>query len=386
MNASDSIIQWLISEARTLGQGDAIVDGYCERLVEAGVPLTRANIAARFSNPLLVAWGVIWTPDSSTEYDVTHAMLDTDAYVGSPFHTVLTTGKPLHKSLRDLDLENEHAFYRESVAEGAKDLYANFLEFGDGTRNGSTYITHDPEGFQAEHVELIESTRFGLASALEPVTMRKSTESLLRTYIGRGPANAVTAGTIMRGEHAKLDAVVMFSDLRGFTAKSEQWNETTLLKALNEYFETVVQAVETRGGDVLKFMGDGILSIFPIDANNTQQAQCAKAVEAARTANDALETLNKTRVELREEPLAMGIGINVGSVTYGNIGSPERLDFTVLGSAVNIASRIQDLCKIVDEPLLVSRDVITGQDDVFASKGFHDVRGLGEPIEVFSPK
>jgi len=384
MTSSDMIIEWLISEARMLGRGDLIVEGYSKRLVEAGVPLMRANIAARFSNPLLVAWGVIWTPESSTEYDVTHAMLDTDAYVGSPFHTVLTQGRPFHKSLLNLDQDKEHVSYLEFAANGATDLYANFLEFGDGSRNGSTYITNHPDGFQPEHLELIQSTRFGLASALEPVTMRKSTESLLRTYIGQGPATAVSEGTIMRGEHAKLDAVVMFSDLRGFTAKSEQWDETSLLLALNEYFEVVVQAVVERGGDVLKFMGDGILSIFPINEDKEIAVQCDKAIEAAIAAQKELHKLNEIRASDHKEVLQMGIGLNVGSVTYGNIGSPDRLDFTVLGSAVNIASRIQDLCKTLGEPVLVSKQIASYAADTCVSKGSHAVRGLSEDIEIFA--
>lgn len=384
MNAAENVTEWLISEARTLGRGDLIAEGYSKRLVEAGVPLMRANIAARFSNPLLVAWGVIWTPDGSTEYDVTHAMLETDAYIGSPFHTVLTTEKPLHKSLLNLDPAIDHVSYLEFAEAGATDLYANFMLFGDGSRNGCTYITNDPAGFKPEHLELIENTRHGLASALEPVTMRKSTESLLRTYIGQGPAKAVTGGTIMRGEQANLEAVVMFSDLRGFTAKSEQWDEAALLKALDAYFEIVVQAVEERGGDVLKFMGDGILSIFPIDDAHSAEEQCARALEAARVAIQNLRDHNTERAADHAEPLAMGIGVNVGSVTYGNIGSPARLDFTVLGSAVNVASRIQDLCKVVGEEILVSNQVATFAPKLCVSKGRHSIRGLSEEIEIFA--
>lgn len=386
MSSSDDINSWLISEGRILGDAEAIVEGYSSRLVEAGVPLSRANIASRFANPLLVAWGVIWTPEGTTEYDVTHAMLDTGAYVGSPFHTVLTSGKPLHKSLIDLDEKTEHSSYLEFAENGGTDLFANFLEYGDGTKNGCTFVSNSPDGFSNEHMELIQGTRHGLASAIEPITMRKSTNSLLRTYIGDGPASAVKQGTIMRGEHAGLEAVVMFTDLRGFTAKSELWSETKLLDALNGYFDVVVQAVEEHGGDVLKFMGDGILSIFPIEDPSLFQSQCHKAVKAARIALTGLNELNHERGKSNEEPLAMGIGINVGSVTYGNIGSPARLDFTVLGTAVNVASRVQDLCKELDEPVLATEKVAKCLTSSFNSLGRHSVRGVAEPIEVFGLK
>ena len=385
MNSSQCIVEWLISEARELGQGSAIVDGYARRLIEAGVPLSRANIAQRFANPLLVAWGVVWTPENSTEYDVTHAMLDTDSYVGSPFEYVLTKEKPLHKSLLNLERDTEHSSYLELADDGGKDLYANFLRYGDGSKNGCTYVTNTDEGFSQQHIRLIQDTACGLASAMEPVTMRRSTESLLRAYIGDGPAAAVNEGTIRRGEHTSLDAVVIFTDLRGFTSKSEKWTDAELLKALNGYFDVVVHAVESCGGDVLKFMGDGILSVFTIDNQHPIEAQCRMAIEAARVALAGLDDLNRERIAVSEEQLSMGVGINAGLVTYGNIGSPDRLDFTVLGSAVNVASRVQDLCKVLDKSVLTTQTVASHWPEEFSDLGSHVVRGVSEPVHIFAP-
>ena len=384
MSKVAEINKWLISEGRVLGDGAAVVNGYASRLVEAGVPLSRANIGQRFANPLLIAWGVVWTPEGSHEYDVTHAMLETSSYVGSPFEYVLLNKKPLHKTLMGLDRNTEHSSYLELADAGGKDLFANYLEYGDGSRNGSTYVTDEDEGFTQEHIEIIQNTRHGLASAMEPITMRRSTQSLLRTYIGNGPAIAVKEGTIKRGENAHMEAVVMFTDLRGFTAKSEKWTEAKLLDALNGYFDAVVQAVEDHGGDVLKFMGDGILSIFKIDNEIVSKTQCVAAIEAARAALAGLDALNIKRAEAGEEPLTMGIGINAGSVTYGNIGSPDRLDFTVLGPAVNVASRVQDLCKSIGEPVLATQMVATHCMDSFKDQGDHSVRGVDDPIKIFA--
>ncbi|MEM7301604.1 MAG: adenylate/guanylate cyclase domain-containing protein [Pseudomonadota bacterium] len=380
------ITDWLIAEGRELGEGIAVVDQYVQRLVDAGIPLSRVNVAQRFANPLLVAWGVIWTPDGSHEYDVTHAMLDTASYVGSPFETVLTTEKPLHKSLLNLDREVEHSAYLELADGGGADLYANFLRYGDGSKNGCTFVTDDPDGFTPEHIRLIDATAYGLASAMEPITMRRSIGSLLKTYIGDGPARAVSNGSIQRGEHASIEAVVMFTDLRGFTSKSEQWADTKLLDALNSYFDVVVLAVEKHDGDVLKFMGDGILSVFAIDGKMIVESQCRNAIDAARMALEELDVLNTGRLADGEEVLSIGIGINVGSVTFGNIGSPDRLDFTVLGSAVNIASRVQDLCKALDTELLVTQSVASCRSEAFEEKGAHPVRGIAEPIPLFGLK
>ena len=266
-------------------------------------------------------------------------MLDTAAYIGGPFEYVLTNRVTLHRSLLGLDRLSDHAAYIELADAGGTDLFANMLEYGDGSVQSCTYVTKDPNGFRDEHLELIQATRHGLSCALEPVAMRKSTASLLRTYLGSRPAAAVVEGSIRRGEHTALDAVVMFTDLRGFTQKSETWSEAALLNALNGYFDVMVHAVEAKGGDVLKFMGDGILSIFPI-GEERKSITCRDAIEAARAALVAMNRLNEERVKADEEALSVGIGIHRGTVTYGNIGSPNRLDFTVLGSAVNVASRV----------------------------------------------
>ena len=215
--------------------------------------------------------------------------------------------------------------------------------------------------------------------------MRKSTASLLRTYLGSRPAAAVVEGSIRRGEHTALDAVVMFTDLRGFTQKSETWSEAALLNALNGYFDVMVHAVEAKGGDVLKFMGDGILSIFPI-GEERKSITCRDAIEAARAALVAMNRLNEERVKADEEALSVGIGIHRGTVTYGNIGSPNRLDFTVLGSAVNVASRVQDLCKSVGEPVLATGAIAEYWPTDFVAKGSHAVRGVSELIDVFALK
>ncbi|MCP5000085.1 MAG: adenylate/guanylate cyclase domain-containing protein [Hyphomicrobiales bacterium] len=384
MSASNDINAWLIDEGRRLGEAKAIVDGYSARLVRAGVPLSRANIAQRFANPLLVAWGIVRTPKETTKYEVARSTLDTTSYIGGPFEYVMTKRKPLHKSLTGLNRETEHSAYVELADGGGTDLYAHLLHYGDGSAHGGTFVSNDPDGFQERHLELIHETRHGLASAMEPVAMRSSTASLLQTYLGNGPALAVREGTIQRGEHAALEAVVMFGDLRGFTKKTETWSEAALLAALNGYFDVVVQAVEANGGDVLKFMGDGILSIFPIDEANSRENCCRNAANAPQTAIASLNVLNVERQDGGEETLAMGMGINLGPVTYGNIGSPDRLDFTVLGSAVNVASRVQDLCKTVGEPVLATEQVALCIPDSFSLQGSHSVRGVAEPIEVFA--
>ena len=383
MSAADELNEWLVGEGRLLSDGVAIAAGYARRLVAAGVPLTRVRIGQHLANPLLSAWGVIWTPEETAEYTVARATLATASWDGSPFQQVIADRSMLHKSLVGLDPETDHSIYRELAAAGGTDFLAMALEYGDGSAQACSFLTDDPGGFARTHLDLVAASRHALAAAFEPLAMRRSSESLLRTYLGSGPARAVVDGTILRGEHRAIEAAVLISDLRGFTAKSESWSEAALLHALDGYFDAVVQSVHAQGGDVLKFIGDGVLAIFPADGGDSRPDRCRAALAAAIGANAALAALNAERRRGGLDALAAGIGIHVGAVTYGNVGSPDRLDFTVIAPTVNIASRVQDLCGPLGEPVLITAAVAEWADAPVRSLGFHSVKGLEEPIEVF---
>jgi len=383
MDAIDDLNHWMMTEGRCSNDPVKVVSHFCSTLIHAGVPLWRVNIGQRFANPLLIAWGVVWTPDGTESYDVTHARMLTDGYLGSAFEYILENQRPLHKSLRDLDPEKDHSSYLEFAAAGGTDYYATLLDYGDRSQHGCTFATQSTNGFSPTHLEMIEAAKPGLSSAMEPMTMRKSSKSLLRTYLGDGPSEAVWNGTIQRGERTTLDAVVMFTDLRGFTALSDSSSESEVFGALDAYFDLVVQAVEEVGGDVLKFMGDGILSIFPISATTDRPHQCQQAALAARGVLVGLSALNDLRTETSKPPLDIGIGINVGQVSYGNIGSPGRLDFTVLGGAVNVASRIEGLTKSIGHRVLATRAIAETSPELFTACGSHKVRGIAHSMDLF---
>jgi adenylate cyclase len=383
MNVIAELCHWLITEGRRSDDPVKVVSHFCDGLIEAGIPLWRANIGQRYANPLLIAWGVVWTPENTESYDVTHERMLTDGYIGSSFEYINDNRKPLHKSLRNLDAEKDHSSYIEYAEQGGTDYYATLLYYGDGSLHGCTFATQAKDGFSPEHLAMIEDALPALSSAMEPITMRKSTKSLLRTYLGDGPSQAVWNGTIRRGERTTLEAVVMFTDLRGFTALSDTASEEDLFEALNGYFDVVVQAVEEMNGDVLKFMGDGILSIFAITDPSDRTHQCHQAVSAARKALSDLAVLNENREKMNKPKLDIGIGINAGPVSYGNIGSQDRLDFTVLGGAVNVASRIEGLTKSIGQRVLATKSVTESCPENFVSCGLHDVRGLALPVEIF---
>jgi len=372
----DGLNLWLISEGRLLGDATRIVKRYCESLVQLGVPLERARIAQSYSNPLLSAWGTIWTPEQTKQYTVEARVMTTQAWKGSPFEHVVTTRSPVRKKLIGANLESEHALYSELAATGATDFLAMPLEYGDGSVQGTSFTTNAEAGFSERDIHNISSTRHALAAALEPIAMRESQKSLLQTYLGAGPAQEIGQGHIKRGEHRTVSAAILFADLRNFTSKSDTWPEARLLDMMGDYFEMVVAPIQNSGGDVLKFMGDGILAIFDGDAGQV----CVSAVAAAR---QSLANLRGYNAQTDRDPIEFVIGIDFGQVTFGNIGSPDRLDFTVVGGSVNIASRVQGLCKELGEELLYTGEVARYLQNESVSAGFHVLRGLPRQVEVF---
>ncbi len=382
MTETDRLNRWLISDGRLLGDERLIVKGYCEGLAALGVPLARARIAQNYSNPLLSAWGIIWTPDETRRYTVATTVLATSAWHGSPFEYVVTQRRPLRKRLNDLDLSAEHPVYTELAETGATDFLAIPLEHGNGSVQGTSFTSNAATGFSDKHVQYIEDTRYALAAALEPIAMRQSQKSLLQTYLGHGPAKEIDQGHIKRGEHRTVSAAILFADLRGFTKKASSWSESDLLCMMSEYFEMVVSPIQDNGGDILKFMGDGILAVFNVDED--AEASCRSAVQAAEQALANLRDYNDTAVEKKKEPIEFVVGIDFGRITFGNIGSPDRLDFTVVGRAVNVASRVQDLCKLLGETILVTQSVAEHMTRKTRSAGYFIISGLPEEIEVFA--
>jgi adenylate cyclase len=358
------LARWLITEARLSLAPLELIDRFCHKLVEFGVPLWRLRAGQRLANPLASAWGVIWTRDGSDthEYVVARTMLSTGAYYGSPFQHVVERRQTFRRRLLDLG-ERDHQVLHEMAAAGGTDYFAVPLEYGDGSVQGLSLVSDAKDGFADAHLELIERLRQPLAAALEPTAMRRSSASLLRTFLGDGPADAVLAGAIKRGDRRHIDAAILFCDLRGFTGMSERLHEADLFAALDRYFEAVVEAVRSGGGDVLKFLGDGVLAIFPVGASRTDS--CRAAFEAVAEARERLAGA----AAADGTPLAFIATLHVGQVVYGNIGSPDRLDFTVLGPAVNLVSRLEGLAKELDRPLLCSAAFAAALDAPLASIG-----------------
>lgn len=379
----EPIARWLIAEARLTLEPLPLIDGFCRRLLRLGVPLWRLRAGQRLANPLASAWGVIWTRDGAGthEYVVPRSVLSTGAFHGSPFQHVVEHRQSFRRRLLDLDPERDHEVLHEMAAAGGTDYLALPLEYGDGSVQGLSLVADGDAGFADRHLEIVEALRHPLAAALEPTAMRRSSASLLRTYLGDGPADAVLAGAIRRGDRRRIEAAILFCDLRDFTSMSASLSEAALFAVLDRYFEAVVDSVHREGGDVLKFLGDGILAIFAVE----------EAGSRAVAAQAALRAVGQARASLAggsapdDAALAFTAVLHIGDVAYGNIGSPERLDFTVLGPAVNLVSRLEVLAKQEGRPVLCSAAFADALGTQARSVGRFAPRGFDREQEVFEP-
>jgi adenylate cyclase len=370
------LASWLAGPARVGLTPVEIVAQTCERLVHAGIPLWRVRLGQRLANPLIGAWGIIWVRGSGAkEYTVPRGMLATNSYTGSPFEHVVKTRTRFRRSLRHLDLVQDHPVLFELAAAGSTDYLALPYIYGDGSVQGAAFTTDAVGGFGPEDIAFIEELSPFLAAALEPAAMRRSTESLLQTYLGDGPARRIAAGAIRRGDQVEIEAAVLLTDLRGYTALAEQQSPDQLLERLDQYLEVIVEAVRAEHGDVLKFIGDGVLSIFPVEAGGQE--------EASARARRALESALIKAADIRD--LHFVGCLHIGPVTYGNIGSADRLDFTVVGPTVNLISRLEAVAKSMKQIAVCSREMAAFfPADTIKPLGSFVLQGIPNEQTIFS--
>ncbi|MBV8453579.1 MAG: adenylate/guanylate cyclase domain-containing protein [Deltaproteobacteria bacterium] len=261
---------------------------------------------------------------------------------------------------------------------------SNALRFAfPGTRHEIEWITGCSAGFSVEQRLHLEAVSLVMTAPLEVVVGREATRSLLRAYLGRRSADKVLSGTVRRGAGEMIEAVIWISDLRDFTLLSQTLTPEQVIIALNDCCARLVGAIHPFGGEVLKFIGDGLLAIFPLAALGTKAA-CAASLSAVRAARQGMVLLDEQRVRTGLPPLPFGIALHLGAVMYGNIGAPDRLDFTAIGPAVNLTARIERLCRRLKCPVLISEAVSTQCGKLLAPIGRHSMRGVKEPVTLFT--
>lgn len=380
----DAVLRWLLQVAHQPLTTAELLEELWPRVVDAGVPLGRALIAVRTIHPQLVGLGYMWRRGRGVRSDEhPHGELEQPRFLHSPLRAIFDGGPPLRLRL-DGDAPLPYPVLEELRADGMTDYLGLPLRFSNGRAQALTLTTDAPAGFSGAAAAALGELAAALALVIEVREMRRVAVTLLDTYVGPRAGAKILDGWIRRGDLALIDAVVLCGDLRGFTPLTVELAPADVVALLNQYFGAVCAPLREAGGEILKFIGDGVLVAFDVDGFARVGDACAAALSGAERALEALAALGACRVGGRELPLRMGVALHVGQVAFGNVGAASRLDFTVIGRAVNVASRLAGLCSRVERTLLVSSAFARALPDGALHVGSHSVRGLPEPEEVYT--
>jgi adenylate cyclase len=377
-----AVVDWLMDGAPSAALPSEMMAQCCERLVEAGLPLWRVGIFVRTLHPEIFGRNFIWRQGEAAEVGtVDFEVQESPEFKRSPLMPVFTEGAEIRGNPSGPDAER-FPFLTDIRSEGATDYLALPLRFMNGTINASTWTTRQPGGFTDAQVGVIRSFIPALARYVETVSLHRTATTLLDTYVGNSAGNRILGGQIRRGHTETIHAAIWLSDLRGFTALSDRLAPEIVVDILNRYFDCQVDAIREHGGEVLKFMGDGLLAVFPIDGEGDLGDVCARVVSAARRASEEVAAMEYA-VAGEIERFRFGLGLHVGRVLYGNIGGGNRLDFTCIGPAVNLAARLEKIAARLHRSVVASAAFADACSNDWTELGEFPIAGLAAPERVY---
>lgn len=381
---AQSVIRWMLQDGRLIPRTREFGAEMCERILAAGFPIARAFCGVDTLHPLIRGTAYVWRRDApgAERLIANRAVSESDEFRLSPPRHVQGTGQILRRRLDDPACPMDFAVLHDFKAAGGTDYLALPMRQSDGSNSVIAFMCDRAGGFSDDDVSGLTEIADVLAVIVELQSARSTARTLLDTYVGHRTGGRVLSGAINRGTVENIDAVIFYADLRGFTALSEALGRDTVLALLNDWFEILTAAVTAEGGEVLKFIGDGLLAIFPAEAA-TLRERAAAALRAACAAIAAIDRRNREREAAGTPVLRFAIALHLGEVAYGNIGAPDRLDFTVIGPAVNHANRLERLGASLDRRLVTSAAFATAIGNGLESLGRHQLRGLRQPQEVF---
>lgn len=406
---SPTLTAWLLFEAPRAPSPAALLHGFAQQLNAAGLALVRLNLQVRPLSPQVAATLYVWRPfERASEFSprarivdnethtfpdgivtatsVAHGSFSSESFRVSPFHTLLVGREPLvRRRLAPEQAAFDFPILADLHAQGATDYLALPFRSPGTELAGASFVTGRPGGFTDAEVERLRVALDAFVHVLSPLVWAHTARTLLGVYLGPKTADRVLAGRVQRGDVEEIDAAIWFSDLRGFTPLTASAEPRTLVAWLNEYFGTVAAEVVRHDGEILKFVGDAILAVWPVTAERSRESTCREALAAALDANAALDRMNASRSSRGLVPMEHGIGLHVGAVQYGNIGAEGRLDFTVIGTAVNTASRLEGACAKLGRRVAASAEFAACAGAGLVHVADVELKGLAAPHAVFSP-
>jgi adenylate cyclase len=381
----DAIAEWLVGAARQITSGAEAFDEFSWRMLATGLPLLRVTTHGGTLHPLYLGAGLIWwrTTGRTELRMITHEVRESIAY--NPIARVREGGETLRRRLHDAPESSDLPVLYELRAAGATDYLALPVASAFGGNYAVTFVGDRAGGFTDDEVADMSRVAQRLPVVMDMHSLRSVASNLLTAYLGPMTGPRVLAGHIRRGQSDTITAVLWSSDLRAFTARSDRLPGQRMIEILDALFDVQARSVAAHGGEILKFIGDGLLAIFPIIDAGLAGIATRKALEAANETLEALSRLNEAPLLEGEPPLKIVVALHVGQVLYGNIGAADRLDFTVIGPAVNLVSRLETVGKSLDIPSIVSDDFAVAYGRPLVSLDQHQLRGLAGTHELFAP-
>ncbi|MBC7576701.1 MAG: adenylate/guanylate cyclase domain-containing protein [Tardiphaga sp.] len=373
-DAITEITDWLTDGARSSPTPAGMMAECCERLTAAGLPLWRVGVFLRTLHPEIFGRNFIWRHGQevtigSVDFDIQ----ESPEFKRSPLAIVFQEAAEVRCRLDDPG-NNNFPFFDDMRAEGVTDYMAMPLLFVGGRVHASSWTTRQPGGFSDRQLTDLKRVVPPLTRLIEVIGLRRVASTLLDTYVGSRAGERILGGQIRRGHTETMHAAIWLSDLRGFTALSDRLPPEQIVEILNLYFDCQVAPILAHGGEVLKFMGDGLLAVFPVDGN--EQEVCARVLAAATEARANVAALEYASADNVTERFRFGVALHVGKILYGNIGGGNRLDFTCIGPAVNLAARLEKIAGRLGRTIVAS--------SAFADIGGEGWENLGEfPIAGF---
>lgn len=404
----DRFVDWLTSVGAQERSLPSLINAFCHQLNGEGFAIRRCSLASETVHPLMANTRHVWFdravdpgPLASPaiiarrQYRIGDSLIDetfiraggsrTPQYLASPFYQVELHGE-LYERIRPIDEAQPYPLFDDLAALGCTSYFGMRLNSFAELLQTIGLATADPGGFSEQQISNLRWSLRLVSLHVATLIEHSIKQTLARVYVGQDPGGRVCAGMIRVGEVVSMDAAIWFSDIRGYTSISEGLAADQLLDSLNAYFDCVVTAIYECGGEVLKYIGDAVLAVFPVEHHGSRAAACAAAMNAASASAQKLAALNGERAAAGQPGFAHGIGLHVGEVRYGNIGSRDRLDFTVIGREVNIASRIEGICKQLGEPLICSRTFAVEAAIAARDLGSFELKGVTEPVALAVPK
>ena len=378
------LVAWLLREGRHQRSLSDLVRALGVRLAAANVLVWRVNIGLRQLHPAFYGRAIVLDciKNEVVEKPRPHGIEDSAFYRENPISAIFDGGH-IRRRLEEPGAVLDYPLLRELQVNGGTDYAAFPLEFSGHRNQAVTFTSNHSGGFTAAEMSVLEGILPALGAAVEAIHNREETQRLLATYVGARAGDRILNGSIKRGDCETIDAVLWICDLENFTAISETLSGRDLISLLDAYFDAIVAPIGRHGGEVLKFMGDSVLAVFPLPDGADRTAVHCAALAAAREGITAVEALNGTWAARTHCPICCGVALHVGKVSYGNIGAADRLDFTVIGPAVNLAARLEQLTRRVGTRIVLSEDFASTLAETVVPLGEFALKGISKGQIVF---